>query len=82
MIDNVSYDRIDNKGLHYTQDEKEYTLGVDHVIICAGQLSDNSLEELCKKHEVTYDKIGGAFEARELDAKFAIDQGARLAQRV
>ena len=57
-------------------------LDVDNVIICAGQLSDNSLAEQLAPHDIPVHVIGGAFEARELDARFAIDQATRLADKI
>ena len=51
-------------------------LEVDNIIMCAGQEPlDELTEGLIKPHHL----IGGAFEAAELDAKRAIDQGVRLA---
>jgi 2,4-dienoyl-CoA reductase (NADPH2) len=82
MLSNLSYNKIDDNGLHYTQDGKNHVLEVDNIIICAGQESYNSLAvELAQKNVKSY-LIGGAYEARELDAKFAINQGTRLAARL
>ena len=51
-------------------------LEVDNIIMCAGQEPlDELTQGLIKPHHL----IGGAFEAAELDAKRAIDQGVRLA---
>ena len=79
MIDGVSYDKIDDEGLHYSRDGQSHVLKVDHVVICAGQLPERSLAEDLKDRNLNIHLIGGAFEARELDAKYAIDQGTRLA---
>lgn len=79
FIGEVSYTKIDDQGLHYTQNEKEIILDVDNVVICAGQTPFKELYQplvdLGKKVHV----IGGADFASELDAKRAINQGARLA---
>jgi 2,4-dienoyl-CoA reductase (NADPH2) len=57
-------------------------LEVDQVIICAGQVSVRNLWEPLSALGIPVHIIGGADEARELDAKRAIDQGARLATRI
>lgn len=75
MVPGVSYDRIDDEGLHITVDGEQKVLPVDNVIICAGQ---EPLRELTKGLNVPYHLIGGADEALELDAKRAIDQGTRV----
>lgn len=79
MINGVQYDRIDDKGLHYTKNEKSESLEVDHVIICAGQTSCNELYAPLEELGVNVHLVGGADLAAELDAKRAIDQGSRLA---
>lgn len=84
MLGGVSYNKIDDKGLHITQDEQNKTLEVDHVILCAGQISENKLYHQLK--EKSPDKslhlIGGAELAMEIDAKRAINQGVRLAHEL
>ena len=79
MINNVQYDKIDDKGLHVTVGGKPELLEVDNVIICAGQLSNNKMYEPLKAKGINVHLIGGADLASELDAKRAIDQGSRLA---
>jgi 2,4-dienoyl-CoA reductase (NADPH2) len=81
-IDQVQYQKVDDAGLHISVQGREEVLPVDQVIICAGQLPDRSLYETLKNRGAdpeTLHLIGGADEAKELDAKRAIDQGARLA---
>ncbi len=75
----VSYDKIDDQGLHITKDEKTQVLDVDHVVICAGQISDQSLLAPLQEKGLSTHLIGGADVAAELDAKRAIDQGTRVA---
>lgn len=83
MIGGVKYDKVDDAGLHYTDKKGEkQVLDVDTVIVCAGQVPLRELEEPLKQQGVTVFRIGGADEAGELDAKRAIDQGARLAAKV
>ncbi len=79
MINNVTYQRIDDEGLHIKVNDIPRCLAVDNVVMCAGQLSNNHLyEQLTSKHSNVH-VIGGAFLAKELDAKEAIKQGAELA---
>ncbi len=79
MLGSCSYTRIDAEGLHLTIDGEKRLLAVDHVVICAGQEPDRRLEQPLRDAGFDVHRIGGADEARELDAKRAIDQGARLA---
>ncbi|HSD75629.1 MAG TPA: NADPH-dependent 2,4-dienoyl-CoA reductase [Steroidobacteraceae bacterium] len=82
MIAGVQYRRIDDAGLHIATPEGEQLLEVDQVVICAGQ---EPLRELKTPLEAMGHRphlIGGADVALELDAKRAIDQGARLAARL
>ncbi|MEM1323706.1 MAG: NADPH-dependent 2,4-dienoyl-CoA reductase [Bacteroidota bacterium] len=82
MIGQVSYQKIDDEGLHIQIKEEPMVLEVDHVIICAGQEPLRSLQEPLAAAGVKVHLIGGADEARELDAKRAIDQGTRLAAKI
>lgn len=82
MMGNVQYQYVDDKGLHLTVKGKRELLEVDNVVICAGQLPKRDLLEPLKAAGMSVHLIGGADEAKELDAKRAIDQGARLAARL
>ncbi|MCM8595590.1 FAD-dependent oxidoreductase [Accumulibacter sp.] len=79
MLSGVSYERIDDAGLHIVVDGQAQCLAVDHVIVCAGQEPRRDLEDELRTAGVPVSLIGGADEARELDARRAIDQGTRLA---
>lgn len=79
MIANVEYHKIDDQGLHFRANNENMVLPVDNIVICAGQESYNPLVSPLQKAQVSVHVIGGAEEATELDAKRAIDQGARLA---
>ena len=79
MLSGVSYERIDDAGLHIIVDGQQQCLPVDHVVVCAGQEPRRDLEEGLRAAAVPLSLIGGADVARELDAKRAIDQGTRLA---
>ncbi|MFI7589059.1 FAD-dependent oxidoreductase [Spongisporangium articulatum] len=93
-LSGVTYERIDDDGLHVRVGEEARVLDVDHVVICAGQEARRTLfDEL---DEIGYDiahgqrpgqsfgldLIGGARRAAELDAKRAIAHGTRVASRI
>ncbi len=82
MLSNVTYEKIDNQGLHIRVGKESRVLNVDSVIICAGQQSQRSLEPDLKRCNIRLHIIGGADKAAELDAKRAINQGVRLAARL
>ena len=79
MINAVTYRKIDDDGLHITLKGKPQIIKVDTIVICAGQEPKRELKEGLEKAGMTVHLIGGAELAVELDAKRAIDQGARLA---
>jgi 2,4-dienoyl-CoA reductase (NADPH2) len=79
MWDGVTYQRIDDEGLHLEVAGKSHLLAVDHIILCAGQVSCKDLYEPLQGKGIKVHLIGGAKEAGELDAKRAIEEGARLA---
>ena len=79
MLSSCVYRRIDDDGLHLDVDGVARVLDVDNVVICAGQVPENSLVSPLRAAGHQVHVIGGADEARELDAKRAIDQGARVA---
>ncbi len=89
MIGGVSYDKIDDQGLHISITQGEQTqqklLEVDNVVICAGQESVNELYELLKDNDnkpFALHLIGGAEFAGELDAKRAIKMACELAANI
>ena len=82
MMNGVKYERIDDQGLHILRNDQPELLKVDHVIICAGQEPLKDLLEPLQKSGQSVHLIGGADEAKELDAKRAINQGARLAAKI
>ena len=79
MIAGVNYERIDDSGLYITTKAGPQQLRVDHVVICAGQEPLRALADDLERRGRTAHVIGGAKLAAELDAKRAIDEGARLA---
>ena len=83
MLTGVTYERVDDEGLHITVGEgdtaEKRVLDVDHVVVCAGQESVRGLYDELVAAGVSAHLVGGADVAAELDAKRAIDQGTRLA---
>jgi 2,4-dienoyl-CoA reductase (NADPH2) len=79
MFTGVSYEKIDDFGLHIEHGGKKQTLAVDHVILCAGQESENSLFKQLNLIGQPVHIIGGANKAAELDAETAIREGMMLA---
>ncbi len=82
MLTKVAYQKIDDEGLHITVNDKPQVLAVDNVIVCAGQEPLRALQADLEIAGIKVTLIGGADEAKELDAKRAIDQGSRLAAEV
>ena len=85
MLSGVTYDKIDDAGLHLTIAGQSQVLAVDTIVICAGQEPQRQLEtDLAALHKaeglnLTVHRIGGADVAAELDAKRAIKQATELA---
>lgn len=82
MMADVSYEKIDDKGLHIKVGEEQQILDVDHVIICAGQVSLKELEAGLSAAGQNVHLIGGANIAAQLDAKMAIKEASELAAKL
>ncbi|MDN7675626.1 NADPH-dependent 2,4-dienoyl-CoA reductase [Burkholderia oklahomensis] len=82
MSSSVSYERIDDAGLHVRIDGEPQTLAVDSVVVCAGQEPRRELYDGLRAAGCAVHLIGGAHVAAELDAKRAILQGTTLAASI
>ncbi|WP_260861682.1 NADPH-dependent 2,4-dienoyl-CoA reductase [Citrobacter sp. Marseille-Q6884] len=82
MIPAVSYQKIDDEGLHVLINGEPLIFDVDHVIICAGQEPKRELVEPLHAAGKTVHLIGGCDVAMELDARRAIAQGTWLALEI
>jgi 2,4-dienoyl-CoA reductase (NADPH2) len=85
MVGGVNYERITPEGLFVTYGEERkdgQLIECDTVVLCAGQEPLRELHAPLQAAGVAVHLIGGADEAKELDAKRAIDQGTRLAARL
>ncbi|TNC82749.1 MAG: NADPH-dependent 2,4-dienoyl-CoA reductase [Oleiphilus sp.] len=78
MLNGCSYEKIDDEGFHLLVNDQPKSLEVDTIIICAGQEPLRELQEALETAGENVHLIGGADVAAELDAKRAINQGARL----
>ncbi|MDV5353823.1 NADPH-dependent 2,4-dienoyl-CoA reductase [Enterobacter asburiae] len=79
MIPAVSYQKIDDEGLHILVGGEPQVLAVDNVVICAGQEPRRELAEPLREAGKPVHLIGGCDVAMELDARRAIAQGTQLA---
>jgi 2,4-dienoyl-CoA reductase (NADPH2) len=82
MLGGMSYRRITEKGLEVDTSEGPALIEADTVVLCAGQEPARGLADALIAAGRSPHVIGGADVAAELDAKRAIDQGARLAARI
>ena len=81
MIGGVNYEAIDERGLLISfgeKREKATLLEVDTIVLCAGQVSERTLQAPLEAADQNVHLIGGADFAGELDAKRAIHQGTVL----
>ncbi|MDH6019113.1 NADPH-dependent 2,4-dienoyl-CoA reductase [Vibrio splendidus] len=79
LLGGVSYNKIDDQGLHISVGKKDQVLDADSVIVCAGQVSVRPFEDMWQEFDGKLHVIGGADYAGELDAVRAIRQGVELA---
>ncbi len=82
LLGGVSYDKIDDEGLHITVEGQSRLLPVDHIVLCTGQTSVEELSEKLASQGINVNVIGGADEAGEVDAKRVIRQGDELAAKL
>jgi 2,4-dienoyl-CoA reductase (NADPH2) len=78
MRGGVTYDAVVPQGLQLGTAAGPELLAVDTIVLCTGQVPNRDLADALIAAGQTPHIIGGADVAAELDAKRAIDQGARL----
>lgn len=81
-IANVTYNKVDDHGLHITVNDEIKILPVDHVVICAGQEPLRTLNDALVNAGQNVHLIGGADVAGQLDAKRAIKQASELVAEI
>jgi 2,4-dienoyl-CoA reductase (NADPH2) len=82
QISGATYLGVESEGLAISVEGQKRTLAADTIVICAGQESDRGLADALLALGQTVHVIGGAHLASELDAKRAIDEGARSGNRI
>ena len=80
IVAGVTYERIDDVGLHILVDNVPRVIEADTIVICAGQVSNRGLFDELRAAGIEAHVIGGAKEASELDAMRAVEEGVRIAQ--
>jgi 2,4-dienoyl-CoA reductase (NADPH2) len=78
MVPGATYQKIDDAGLHYSIDGEDKLLEVDSIVLCTGQDSNNALYQQLTSAGIACKLIGGASEAKELDALAAVSQGLQI----
>ncbi|WP_337236284.1 NADPH-dependent 2,4-dienoyl-CoA reductase [Proteus faecis] len=79
FLTDCHYQKITPEGLVIEQDGKQQLLMADNIILCTGQRAYHPLFAPLEKENKIVHLIGGAKDARALDAKRAIRQGTELA---
>ena len=82
MVAGVTYKRIVGDGVlvsPHDDDSAATLIEANSVVICAGQVPDNTLALELSKIGITAHLIGGAANSVDLDAQRAIEEGAKLA---
>jgi 2,4-dienoyl-CoA reductase (NADPH2) len=80
IVAGVTYERVDDRGLHILVDGVPRVIEADTIVICAGQISNRGLFDELLAAGIEAHVIGGAKEASELDAMRAVEEGVRIAQ--
>jgi 2,4-dienoyl-CoA reductase (NADPH2) len=78
QIAGATYVEVNDRGLVISVDGKEKIVEADTIVVCAGQESNRQLADELEAAGQRVHVIGGAKFAGELDAKRAIDEGARI----
>jgi 2,4-dienoyl-CoA reductase (NADPH2) len=79
MLKGVTYKKIVKNGIYISINDQDQFIECDNIIVCAGQEPDRSFFNSANNAEFRMHLVGGAYEARELDAKVAIKQASELA---
>jgi 2,4-dienoyl-CoA reductase (NADPH2) len=78
QIAGATYVEINDRGLLISVDGNEKMVEADTIVVCAGQETNRQLADELEAAGQRVHVIGGAKFAGELDAKRAIDEGARI----
>lgn len=78
----VQYLAFENEKLDFIESGETRSLAFDHVVVCAGQVSFAPLHAQLDAQGVSVERIGGALDARKLDAQRAIREGLEAAYSI
>lgn len=78
----VTYEKIDDRGLHCMVEGELRLVEADSIVVCAGQHAERGLYDALRERGGAVHLIGGAREPAQLDALSAIDEGTRLGLRL
>jgi 2,4-dienoyl-CoA reductase (NADPH2) len=79
MIGGVEYKSIDKSGITIDAEGKPSSIASKEIILCAGQESQRDLYDELERNGITAHIIGGAKDARRIDAERAILEAYQLA---
>ncbi len=79
MIGGVEYKSIDETGISVEVDEASQSISSEEIILCAGQESQRNLFDELENGGISAHIIGGAKDARKIDAERAILEAYQLA---
>ncbi len=74
----VTYEKIDDDGLHISTEAGFDTIPADTIILCAGQISNTAFDENTDDGPAIVHKIGGARHAAGLDAYRAMQDAIHV----
>jgi 2,4-dienoyl-CoA reductase (NADPH2) len=77
-LSGVTYERIDDAGVHVTVDGEPRVIEADTVVVCAGQEPRAELAAALAGAAIPVHLVGGVRNAERLDALRAIEEGTRL----
>jgi 2,4-dienoyl-CoA reductase (NADPH2) len=78
----VEYQYFKEGLLTFNEAESQHQIPFDSIIVCAGQTSFAPLAEILTNHGKTIQQIGGALNAKKLDAQRAIREGLEAAYSI
>lgn len=78
----VQYLAFENGKLDFIESGETHSLAFDHVVVCAGQISFAPLHSQLEAKGASVERIGGALDARKLDAQRAIREGLEAAYSI
>ena len=78
----VQYLAFENGNLDFIESGEQHSLPFDHVVVCAGQTSFAPLHSQLVAKGISVERIGGALDARNLDAQRAIREGLEAAYSI